>query len=55
VNNIAAIAEQEAHKDAIIIAQHEITYLNDLSLEGDIPDDISDIMEDREKTLFTGN
>ncbi len=55
VNNIAAIAKLEAHKDAIIIAQDEITYLDDLSLEGDIPNDVLDIVEDREKALFTGN
>jgi hypothetical protein len=48
------IAKLEAHEDAIIIAQDEITYLDDLSLEGDIPDNLSDIMEDRKKALFTG-
>jgi hypothetical protein len=55
VNDIAAIAELEAHEDAIIIAQDEITYLDDLSLEGDVPDDVLDIVEVREKALFTRN
>jgi hypothetical protein len=35
--------------------QVKITYLGDLSLEGDIPNDISDVVEVREKHLFTGN
>jgi hypothetical protein len=41
VDDIAAIAKLETEEDAIIIAQDEITYLNDLSLEGDIDDDVS--------------
>jgi hypothetical protein len=35
--------------------QDEITYLDDLYLEGDILDDISDIVGVREKAIFTGN
>jgi hypothetical protein len=51
VNNIAV----EAHKDAIIIVQDEITYLDDLYLKGDIPNDVSDIGEARKNNLFTGS
>ena len=54
VNDIARIAELETREDAIIIAQEEIEYYDNLSLEGDIPDDISDIKEAREEeALFT--
>jgi hypothetical protein len=42
VDDIAAIAELETEEDAIFIAQDEIGYLDYLSLEGDIPDDLSD-------------
>jgi hypothetical protein len=52
VDDIAAIAKLEAHKDAIIIAKEEIDCLNDMSLEGDIPDNLLDIGEAREKALF---
>ncbi len=55
MDDIAAIAELEIEERAIVIAQDEITYLDDLSLEGDIPNDVLDIVEDREKALFTGN
>jgi hypothetical protein len=55
VDNIAAIAKLEAHEDAIISAQEEIDCLHDMSLEGDIPDDVSDIGDAREKALFTGS
>jgi hypothetical protein len=56
VDHIAVmIAELETEEDAIIIAQDEITYLDDLFLEGDIPDNILDIVEVREKALFTEN
>ena len=42
VDDIAAIAENETNENAIFIAQTEIDCLDDLSLEGDIPDDVSD-------------
>jgi hypothetical protein len=42
VDNIVAIAENESNENAIYIAQTEIAYLADLSLDGDILDDISD-------------
>jgi hypothetical protein len=38
---IAAITENMSDENAIFIAETEIGYLNDLSLEGDIPDDLS--------------
>jgi hypothetical protein len=53
VDSIAAIAEFQKPEDAIIIAQLELEYLDNLSLEGDIPDDVSDIGEARWKGLFT--
>ena len=55
VDDIAAIAELDTDENAIIIAQAEIDYLDDLSLEGDIPDDVSDIEEVRQKDLFTSS
>ena len=42
VDNIADIAENESEQNAIYIAQTEIDCLDDLSLEGDIPEDVSD-------------
>jgi hypothetical protein len=54
VDSIAAIAEFQKPEDAILIAQLELEYLdNNLSLEGDIPDNVSDIGEARWKGLFT--
>jgi hypothetical protein len=50
-----AIAESETMEDAILIARQEFDYLDDMSLEGDIPDDVSDIREVREKALFMEN
>jgi hypothetical protein len=55
VNNITAITELEMEEDAIIILQNKITCLDDMSLEGDIPDDVSDIVEVLEKALFVGS
>jgi hypothetical protein len=55
VDNIAAITELETQGDAIIIVQDEIEYLDDLSLEGDIPNNVSDIIEVQQKDLFTGS
>jgi hypothetical protein len=46
VDDIWAIAELETEEDAIIIAQNEIAYLDDMSLEGDTDDDVSDIREE---------
>jgi hypothetical protein len=43
VDDIAAIAELETQEDAIMMAQDKIACLNDMSLEGDIPDHISEI------------
>jgi hypothetical protein len=42
VDDIAAIAENDSDENAILIARTEIDCLDDLSLEGDIPDDVSD-------------
>jgi hypothetical protein len=53
VDNIAAIAKLETLEDAIMMAQDEIVCLDDMSLEGDIPNNVSDIREAREKALFT--
>jgi hypothetical protein len=53
VDDIVPISELETEEDAIIIVQDEITYLDDLSLEGDIPDNVSDIIEVRQKDLLT--
>jgi hypothetical protein len=41
VDDIAAIAENVSHENAIFIAQTEITCLDDLSLDGDIPGNVS--------------
>jgi hypothetical protein len=38
---ITKIVEKETEEYAVLIAQTEISCLDDLSLEGDIPDDIS--------------
>ena len=42
VEDIAAVAGSESKLDAIIIAKYEMAYMDDLSLEGDIPNDVSD-------------
>jgi hypothetical protein len=42
VDDIAAIAENDLDENAFIIAQTEIACLDDLSLEGDIPEDVLD-------------
>ena len=52
VDNIGAIAELETHEDVIMMAREEIACLNDMSLEGDIPDNVSDSAEAREKIIF---
>jgi hypothetical protein len=38
---ISAVTENMSEDNAILIAETEIAYLDDLSLEGDIPDDLS--------------
>ena len=43
MDNIAAVVALEKEEDAIFIAQDEIACLDNMSLEGDIPDDVSDI------------
>jgi hypothetical protein len=55
VDDIMVIIDLETQGDAIIIVQDEIAYLDDLSLEGDILDNVSDIIEVRQKDLFTGS
>jgi hypothetical protein len=45
VNDILDIAENELKENAIFIAQTEIDWLDDLSLEGDVPDNNSDTSE----------
>jgi hypothetical protein len=42
VDNNAKIAENETEENVILIAQTEISCLDDLSIKGDIPEDISD-------------
>jgi hypothetical protein len=42
VDDIAEIAENETGENAILIAQTEISCLDDLCIEGDIPEDVSD-------------
>ena len=54
LSDIATIVELETKEGAIIIAQDEIACLDDMSLEGDIPDDVLDIRDTGEKGLVTG-
>jgi hypothetical protein len=42
VDDIAKIAESETEENAVLIAQTEISCLDDLSLDGDILDDVFD-------------
>ena len=53
VEDIRAIADLETREDAIMMGQDEIDCLDNLSLEGDVPDDVSDSGENREKALFS--
>ena len=53
--DMIAIAELETKEDAIMMAQDEIACLDDMSLEGDVPDNISDNGENPEEALFTGS
>jgi hypothetical protein len=46
ISNITEVYKNSCEEDAIIIAQSEIAYLDDISLgEGDIPENISDIAD----------
>jgi len=42
VEDIAVIAQNESDENAISIAEKEIACLDELSLDGDVPDDVSD-------------
>jgi hypothetical protein len=42
VDDIAAITENDSDENAILITQTETACLDDLSLEGDIPDNVLD-------------
>jgi hypothetical protein len=42
MEDIPVIAKNESEENAIFIAQTGIACLNNLYLEGDVPDDISD-------------
>jgi hypothetical protein len=42
VDDIAAVAENLTEENAIFIAETEIDCLDELSLEGDVPDDLSE-------------
>jgi hypothetical protein len=55
ISNIAKVYKNSCEEDTIIIAQSEIAYLYDISLEGDIPDNVLDIADNPYKALFTGN
>jgi hypothetical protein len=52
VDDIKEIAECMLHEDAIWVARDEIACLDDMSLDGDLPDNISDNGDDREKGMF---
>jgi hypothetical protein len=42
MDDIVVIAKNESEDNAIFISQTESASLNDLSLDADIPDDVSD-------------
>ncbi len=42
VRDIANVLQLSSPEDAILIARTEILSLDDISLDGDIPDDVSD-------------
>ena len=52
IHDIDEIANLLTPENAIIMAREEIAYLDDMSLEGDVPDDVSDIVEVHKKALF---
>ncbi len=45
ISDIAKVYQMACEEDATIIAQSEIAYLDDLSLQGDVPDNISKTSE----------
>jgi hypothetical protein len=49
------VCRNTSREDAIIIAKSDIALLDDIGLEDDIPDDVSDSAEDRQKDLFTSS
>jgi hypothetical protein len=50
------VCRNTSREDAIIIAKSDIAFLlDDIGLEDDIPDDVSDSAEDRQKDLFTSS
>jgi hypothetical protein len=55
ISDIANVCWNESQQDAILIAQSEIACLDDISLDDDIPDDISDSAEDVEMADFMAN
>jgi hypothetical protein len=56
ISDNAEVHELSGSEDAIIIAKSEIACcLEDIGLEDDVPDDVSDSAEDREEGLFTGS
>jgi hypothetical protein len=55
VDDIMMITGLETHEDASMMARDEIVCLNGMSLEGDIPDNVSYSGEAWEKALFTGS
>jgi hypothetical protein len=56
VDNIAFLAEFSSYyEDAIMMALDKVACLNKMSLEGDIPDNVSDSGEAHETALFTEN
>jgi hypothetical protein len=55
VEDISAITELETTEDAIMMAQDAIDCLDNLSLEGDVPGNVLDSGENREKALSTGS
>lgn len=55
VSDIAVVCWNESQEDAILIAQSEIALLDDISLDDDIPDDLSDTGEDVEIGNFMEN
>ncbi len=54
MDDIAAIAEMGTVEDAIMMARDEIGCLDEMSLEGDLPDNVSDNGENQEEALFSG-
>jgi hypothetical protein len=55
ISDIAEVCRNSSREDAIIIAKSDIALLDDVDLEEDIPDDVSDSAEDRQNGLFTSS